>query len=51
MQAMETELLPLLEPGRLPESSRPSMIRAVYSLLCEGGERVPVLVKDEELSS
>ncbi|KAM3826627.1 tubulin epsilon and delta complex protein 2 [Vipera latastei] len=49
--AMETELLPLLEPGRLPESSRPSVIRAVYSLLCEGGEHVPVLVKDEELSS
>ncbi|XP_058013229.1 tubulin epsilon and delta complex protein 2 [Ahaetulla prasina] len=49
--AMETELLPLLEPGRLPESSRPSVIRAVYSLLCESGEHVPVLVKDEELSS
>ncbi|XP_034286116.1 tubulin epsilon and delta complex protein 2 [Pantherophis guttatus] len=48
--AMETELLPLLEPGRLPESSRPSAIRAVYSLLCESGEHVPVLVKDEELS-
>ncbi|KAL7979134.1 hypothetical protein Chor_015158 [Crotalus horridus] len=49
--AMETELLPLLEPGRLPEGSRPSVIRAMYSLLCEGGEHVPVLVKDEEMSS
>ncbi|XP_070617127.1 tubulin epsilon and delta complex protein 2 isoform X2 [Erythrolamprus reginae] len=49
--AMETELLPLLEPGRLPESSWPSTIRAVYSLLCESGEHVPVLVEDEELSS
>uniref|UniRef100_A0A8C5SBE1 Tubulin epsilon and delta complex protein 2 n=1 Tax=Laticauda laticaudata TaxID=8630 RepID=A0A8C5SBE1_LATLA len=48
--AMETELLPLLEPGRLPESSRPSAIRAVYSLMCESGEHVPVLVKDEEVS-
>ncbi|XP_026559970.1 tubulin epsilon and delta complex protein 2 isoform X2 [Pseudonaja textilis] len=47
--AMETELLPLLEPGRLPESSRPSAIRAVYSLMCESGEHVPVLVKDEEV--
>ncbi|XP_039216776.1 tubulin epsilon and delta complex protein 2 [Crotalus tigris] len=49
--AMETELIPLLEPGRLPEGSRPSVIRAMYSLLCEGGEHVPVLVKDEEMSS
>ncbi|XP_026536526.1 tubulin epsilon and delta complex protein 2 [Notechis scutatus] len=48
--AMETELLPLLEPGRLPESSRPSAIRAVYSLMCESEEHVPVLVKDEEVS-
>ncbi|KAM6424167.1 tubulin epsilon and delta complex protein 2 isoform 1-T1 [Liasis olivaceus] len=49
--AMETELIPLLEPGCLSESSRTSVIRAAYSLLCEGGEHVPILVKDEELSS
>ncbi|XP_063170953.1 tubulin epsilon and delta complex protein 2 [Candoia aspera] len=49
--AMEMELIPLLEPGSLSESSRPSVIRAAYSLLCEGGEHVPVLVKDEEPSS
>ncbi|XP_013929083.1 PREDICTED: uncharacterized protein LOC106554870 [Thamnophis sirtalis] len=49
--AMETELLPLLEHDRFPESSKASAIRAVYSLLCESGEHVPVLVKDEELSS
>ncbi|XP_028561827.2 tubulin epsilon and delta complex protein 2 isoform X1 [Podarcis muralis] len=50
-KAMEAELLPLLEPGRIQESSRASLCRAIYTLLCEGGERFPVLVHDEELLS
>ncbi|KAJ7305761.1 hypothetical protein JRQ81_010127 [Phrynocephalus forsythii] len=49
-EAMEAELLPLLEPGHLPEGSDASLYRAIYTLLCEGGETFPVLVKDEELS-
>ncbi|XP_034987945.1 tubulin epsilon and delta complex protein 2 isoform X1 [Zootoca vivipara] len=50
-KAMEAELLPLLEPGRIQESSRASLYRAIYTLLCEGGERFPVFVHDEELPS
>ncbi|KAJ6657546.1 hypothetical protein lerEdw1_002260 [Lerista edwardsae] len=50
-EAMEAELLPLLEPGRAPEDSRASLCRSVYTLLCEGGKRFPVFVTDEELPS
>ncbi|XP_062999187.1 tubulin epsilon and delta complex protein 2 [Elgaria multicarinata webbii] len=50
-KAMEAELLPLLEPGAVQEGSRALLYRAVYTLLCEGGEHFPVLVHDEESSS
>ncbi|XP_067407554.1 tubulin epsilon and delta complex protein 2 isoform X2 [Emydura macquarii macquarii] len=41
------ELLPLVE-SRLPQEDSPShLYRAVYTQLCEGGERFPVLVNDE----
>uniref|UniRef100_A0A6J0UV69 Tubulin epsilon and delta complex protein 2 isoform X1 n=2 Tax=Pogona vitticeps TaxID=103695 RepID=A0A6J0UV69_9SAUR len=50
-KAMEAELLPLLEPGRLPEGTEASLYRAISTLLCEGSETFPVLVKDEELFS
>ncbi|XP_053132424.1 tubulin epsilon and delta complex protein 2 [Hemicordylus capensis] len=49
-KAMQAELLPLLEPGRVPEGSRASLYRAMYTLLCEGGGRFPVLVHDDELA-
>nr|XP_008122311.2 PREDICTED: uncharacterized protein C16orf59 homolog [Anolis carolinensis] len=45
-KAMETELLPLLEPGCHQEGSRALLFRAVYTLLCEGSESFPVLVND-----
>ncbi|XP_044289659.1 tubulin epsilon and delta complex protein 2 isoform X2 [Varanus komodoensis] len=47
-KVMEAELLPLLEPGIVQEGSTASLFRAVYTLLCEGGVRFPVLVRDEE---
>ncbi|XP_073218993.1 tubulin epsilon and delta complex protein 2 isoform X2 [Lepidochelys kempii] len=41
------ELLPILE-SRLPCDDSPSpLYRAVYTQLCEGGERFPVLMNDE----
>ncbi|XP_054850672.1 tubulin epsilon and delta complex protein 2 isoform X2 [Eublepharis macularius] len=49
-KAMEGELLPLLEPGPAPQGSCASLYRAIYTLLCEGGERFPALVSEEELS-
>ncbi|XP_032655269.2 tubulin epsilon and delta complex protein 2 isoform X1 [Chelonoidis abingdonii] len=41
------ELLPILE-SRLPHDDSPShLYRSVYTQLCEGGERFPVLMNDE----
>ncbi|XP_038276026.1 tubulin epsilon and delta complex protein 2 [Dermochelys coriacea] len=41
------ELLPILE-SRLPCGDSPSpLYRAIYTQLCEGGERFPVLMNDE----
>ncbi|XP_077172855.1 tubulin epsilon and delta complex protein 2 isoform X2 [Paroedura picta] len=48
-QALEEELLPLLEPGSAPQDSRASLYRAIYTLLCEGGQRFPALVSEEGL--
>ncbi|NXV79024.1 TEDC2 protein, partial [Atlantisia rogersi] len=43
------ELLPVLEAGLYPEVSAAQLYRAVYTQLCEGGKRFPVLVRDELL--
>lgn len=46
-QVLIAELLPVVE-SRLPQEDSPShLYRAVYTQLCEGGERFPVLVNDE----
>uniref|UniRef100_A0A8B9DJF1 TEDC2 protein n=1 Tax=Anser cygnoides TaxID=8845 RepID=A0A8B9DJF1_ANSCY len=42
-----TELLPVLESKAYPEASAAQLYRAIYTQLCEGGERFPVLVRDE----
>lgn len=42
-----TELLPVLESEACPEASAAQLYRAIYTQLCEGGKRFPVLVRDE----
>ncbi|NXK47590.1 TEDC2 protein, partial [Chauna torquata] len=42
-----TELLPVLESRAYPEASAAQLYRAIYTQLCEGGMRFPVLVRDE----
>ncbi|KAI6076760.1 putative protein C16orf59-like protein [Aix galericulata] len=42
-----TELLPVLESEACPEASTAQLYRAIYTQLCEGGKRFPVLVRDE----
>ncbi|NXI74999.1 TEDC2 protein, partial [Anseranas semipalmata] len=42
-----TELLPVLESRAYPEASAAQLYRAIYTQLCEGGKRFPVLVRDE----
>ncbi|XP_038675932.1 tubulin epsilon and delta complex protein 2 isoform X2 [Scyliorhinus canicula] len=45
-KAMAEELLPILLSSGPPEQSPYHRYRAVYSLLCEGGEQFPTLVLD-----
>lgn len=45
-RAMAEELLPLLLTPQSSDQSLLHLYRAVYSLLCEGGERFPALVLD-----
>ncbi|XP_078274642.1 uncharacterized protein tedc2 isoform X2 [Rhinoraja longicauda] len=45
-RAMAEELLPLLLSPQSSDQSHRHLYRAVYSLLCEGGERFPALVLD-----
>ncbi|NXC98390.1 TEDC2 protein, partial [Certhia familiaris] len=47
-KVMMAELLPVLEPGPFLEGSA-GLFRAIHTLLCEGGRRFPVLVRDELL--
>ncbi|OXB59275.1 hypothetical protein ASZ78_007796, partial [Callipepla squamata] len=42
-----TELLPVLDSRPCPGTSVAQLYRAIYTQLCEGGERFPVLVRDE----
>uniref|UniRef100_A0A8C9LCZ0 Tubulin epsilon and delta complex 2 n=1 Tax=Pavo cristatus TaxID=9049 RepID=A0A8C9LCZ0_PAVCR len=42
-----TELLPVLDSGPCPGASAAQLYRALYTQLCEGGGRFPVLVRDE----
>ncbi|XP_021267460.1 uncharacterized protein C16orf59 homolog [Numida meleagris] len=42
-----TELLPVLDSRPCPGASAAQLYRALYALLCEGGGRFPVLVRDE----
>ncbi|NXN25647.1 TEDC2 protein, partial [Nycticryphes semicollaris] len=46
-QVAMAELLPVLESRLCPEASVAQLYRAVYTQLCEGGKRFPVLVRDE----
>ncbi|NXF64651.1 TEDC2 protein, partial [Ciccaba nigrolineata] len=46
-KVMMAELLPVLEARLHPEASAAQLYRAVYTQLCEGGKRFPVLVRDE----
>ncbi|NXU57925.1 TEDC2 protein, partial [Turnix velox] len=46
-QILMSELLPVLESRLYPGTSVAQLYRAVYTLLCEGGRRFPVLVRDE----
>ncbi|NWW89374.1 TEDC2 protein, partial [Rhynochetos jubatus] len=46
-KVMMAELLPVLESRLHPEASAAQLYRAVYTQLCEGGKRFPVLVRDE----
>ncbi|NXL48449.1 TEDC2 protein, partial [Podilymbus podiceps] len=46
-KVMMSELLPVLESRPYPEASAAPLYRAVYTQLCEGGKRFPVLVRDE----
>ncbi|XP_014814171.1 PREDICTED: uncharacterized protein C16orf59 homolog, partial [Calidris pugnax] len=41
------ELLPVLESRLCPEASAAQLYRGIYTQLCEGGKRFPVLVRDE----
>ncbi|XP_015732867.1 tubulin epsilon and delta complex protein 2 isoform X2 [Coturnix japonica] len=42
-----TELLPVLDSRPCPGASAAQLYRAMYTQLCEGGGRFPVLVQDE----
>ncbi|NXN50578.1 TEDC2 protein, partial [Rynchops niger] len=46
-QITMAELLPVLESRLSPEASAAQLYRAIYTQLCEGGKRFPVLVRDE----
>ncbi|NWY62373.1 TEDC2 protein, partial [Chionis minor] len=46
-QIMMAELLPVLESRLYPEASAAQLYRAIYTQLCKGGKRFPVLVRDE----
>ncbi|NXN48266.1 TEDC2 protein, partial [Rhinoptilus africanus] len=46
-QITMAELLPVLESGLYTEASAAQLYRAIYTELCEGGKRFPVLVRDE----
>ncbi|XP_062444146.1 tubulin epsilon and delta complex protein 2 [Rhea pennata] len=46
-KVMMAELLPVLESRLHPEASAVQLYRAIYTQLCEGGKRFPVLVRDE----
>ncbi|KFP09542.1 Uncharacterized protein C16orf59, partial [Egretta garzetta] len=46
-KVMMAELLPVLESRPYPEASAAQLYRAIYTQLCEGGKRFPVLVRDE----
>ncbi|NXT83258.1 TEDC2 protein, partial [Zapornia atra] len=48
-KVMMAELLPVLESRLYPEVSVAQLYRAIYTQLCEGGKRFPVLVRDELL--
>ncbi|NXN79631.1 TEDC2 protein, partial [Bombycilla garrulus] len=47
-KVMMAELLPVLEPRSFLEGSA-GLFRAIHTQLCEGGQRFPVLVRDELL--
>ncbi|KFQ93288.1 Uncharacterized protein C16orf59, partial [Nipponia nippon] len=46
-KVMMAELLPVLESRLCPGASAAQLYRAIHTQLCEGGERFPVLVRDE----
>ncbi|NXV20768.1 TEDC2 protein, partial [Cepphus grylle] len=46
-QVTMAELLPILESRLYPEASAAQLCRAIYTQLCEGGKRFPVLVRDK----
>ncbi|XP_064318299.1 tubulin epsilon and delta complex protein 2 isoform X1 [Phalacrocorax carbo] len=46
-KVMMAELLPVLESRLYPAASAAQLYRAIYTQLCEGGRRFPVLVRDE----
>ncbi|NXV52261.1 TEDC2 protein, partial [Uria aalge] len=46
-QVTMAELLPVLESRLYPEASAAQLYRAIYTQLCEGGKRFPVLVRDK----
>ncbi|XP_042654717.1 tubulin epsilon and delta complex protein 2 isoform X2 [Tyto alba] len=46
-KVMMAELLPVLESKLCLEASVAQLYRAIYTQLCEGGSRFPVLVRDE----
>ncbi|NXT38632.1 TEDC2 protein, partial [Pelecanoides urinatrix] len=46
-KVMMAELLPVLESRLHPEASAAQLYRAIYTQLCEGGKRFPVLVRDD----
>ncbi|KAM6299204.1 LOW QUALITY PROTEIN: tubulin epsilon and delta complex protein 2 [Aegotheles albertisi] len=46
-KVMMAELLPVLESSPSPEASAAQLYRAMFTQLCEGGRRFPVLVRDE----
>ncbi|XP_010022789.1 PREDICTED: uncharacterized protein C16orf59 homolog, partial [Nestor notabilis] len=46
-KVMMAELLPVLEARPCLETSAAQLYRAMYTQLCEGGKRFPVLVRDE----
>ncbi|NXJ93212.1 TEDC2 protein, partial [Corythaixoides concolor] len=46
-KVMMAELLPVLESRLSAEASAAQLYRAIYTQLCAGGRRFPVLVRDE----